>query len=116
MRIPEFGPAIYKIPSSTTFGQISFDAADNLYISNNKQGTSTQYQYAVYALPGKRTVTTPAKTSDVIKVAASGLGNVTVESENATPVYYNLQGVKVENPVNGVFIEVCGNKATKIVK
>lgn len=116
MRIPEFGPAIYTIPSSTTFGQICFDAADNVYISNNKQGTATTYQYAVYALPGKRTVKTPAKTTDLINVSGSGLNDVTVEAEDVAPVYYNLQGVKVENPANGIFIEVRGAKATKVVK
>lgn len=30
-------------------------------------------------------------------------------------VYYNLQGVRVENPSNGVFIRVTGNKAEKVI-
>lgn len=30
------------------------------------------------------------------------------------PTYYNLQGVPVENPSNGIFIEVCGGKSRKI--
>ncbi len=34
-------------------------------------------------------------------------------SENAAPVYYNLQGVKVENPANGLYIVKRGNKVTK---
>ena len=38
-----------------------------------------------------------------------------VEVEDAAPVYYNLQGVRVENPSNGLFIVVRGNKATKQV-
>lgn len=35
-------------------------------------------------------------------------------NENTPAVYYNLQGVKVTNPANGVYIKVQGNKASKI--
>ena len=34
---------------------------------------------------------------------------------NAPVEYYNLQGVKVANPENGIFIKKQGSKATKIV-
>lgn len=36
--------------------------------------------------------------------------------DNAPVVYYNLQGVKVNNPENGIFIQVKGNKVTKIAR
>ena len=39
----------------------------------------------------------------------------TIEAENAPVEYYNLQGVKVANPENGLFIKKQGNKATKVV-
>ncbi|MCM1369946.1 MAG: immune inhibitor A [Candidatus Amulumruptor caecigallinarius] len=39
---------------------------------------------------------------------------VDVEDVNAAPVYYNLQGVRVENPSNGMYIMVKGDKATKV--
>ena len=35
--------------------------------------------------------------------------------ENAPVEYYNLQGVKVANPENGIFIKKQGGKATKVV-
>ena len=38
-----------------------------------------------------------------------------VEAENAEVKYYNLQGVKVENPEKGIFIKKQGNKTTKVV-
>ena len=39
-----------------------------------------------------------------------------IEAEdNAPAVYYNLQGVKVANPENGVYIKVQGNKASKVL-
>lgn len=38
-----------------------------------------------------------------------------IEAEGAEAVYYNLQGVKVANPVGGVFVKVAGNKASKVL-
>ncbi len=38
-----------------------------------------------------------------------------IEAENAPAVYYNLQGVEVENPENGVYIRVQGGKASKVL-
>ncbi|MBR5332616.1 MAG: hypothetical protein IKV32_04905 [Muribaculaceae bacterium] len=38
-----------------------------------------------------------------------------IEVEEGEAVYYNLQGVKVVNPENGVFIKVQGNKASKVL-
>lgn len=47
--------------------------------------------------------------------AANGFNGVErIEiDENAPILYYNLQGVKVDNPHGGVFIKVKGKKATK---
>lgn len=39
-----------------------------------------------------------------------------INTENAAPVYYNLQGVQVENPANGLYIVVKGGKSFKTVK
>lgn len=36
--------------------------------------------------------------------------------DNAVAEYYNLQGVRVANPENGIFIVVKGGKAVKVVK
>lgn len=36
-------------------------------------------------------------------------------SENIAPVYYNLQGVRVNNPEKGLYIVVKGNKSEKVV-
>lgn len=36
-------------------------------------------------------------------------------TENAAPAYFNLQGVRVENPKNGIFIRRHGAKAEKVI-
>lgn len=38
-----------------------------------------------------------------------------IEAGNETPVYYNLQGVRVANPEKGLFIKVNGNKTSKVI-
>ncbi len=46
----------------------------------------------------------------------TGITDVAVDANNESPVYYNLNGVRVENPRGGIFIEKRGSKAIKVVK
>ncbi len=48
-------------------------------------------------------------------LASSGIEETVVSDENAPVVYYNLQGVRVENHSNGLYIKRQGNKATKVL-
>lgn len=43
----------------------------------------------------------------------TGVEGISVE-ENASAVYYNLQGIEVANPQNGIFIKKQGNKVSKV--
>lgn len=38
-----------------------------------------------------------------------------IEAETATAVYYNLQGVRVANPANGIFIKKAGSTVSKVL-
>lgn len=50
-----------------------------------------------------------------LSVAAAEDGIEAIEAENAADaVYFNLQGVRVANPQNGMFIRVAGGKAVKV--
>lgn len=44
-----------------------------------------------------------------------GVNDVISNESNEAPVYYNLQGVRVANPANGLYIKVVGEKATKVL-
>ncbi len=48
-------------------------------------------------------------------VGEAGVNNVVVADENAPVEYFNLQGVRVANPENGLFIVKQGNKVSKQV-
>lgn len=52
-----------------------------------------------------------------VKVTAdkAGVNDIIADDDNAPVVYYNLQGVRVENPANGLYIRVQGKKATKVL-
>lgn len=45
----------------------------------------------------------------------AGIEDVEMNEEEAPAVYYNLQGVRVANPANGLFIKKQGNKVSKVV-
>ena len=47
---------------------------------------------------------------------AAGINNVAADiDENAPVEYFNLQGVRVENPANGLYIQRQGNKVAKVI-
>ena len=109
--IPKFD---YKTTLTTNDGsirQMAFDYAGNLHCYSNKAG------YYVHAVPCNSQFTvTPAKASLVIKgTGASAIEVIEAEDAEAPVEYYNLQGVKVANPEQGIFIKKQGNKATKVV-
>ena len=59
------------------------------------------------------TVTQTASIND-IQIPSSGIENISIEN-NAPVEYYNLQGVKISKPTNGIFIKVQGSKASKVI-
>ena len=48
------------------------------------------------------------------KVVDTGIADI-VADENAPVEYFNLQGIRVENPENGLYIRRQGNKVTKVI-
>lgn len=45
----------------------------------------------------------------------SGIDDIEIDNANAPVEYYNLQGVKVQNPENGLYIKKQGKKVSKVV-
>lgn len=45
----------------------------------------------------------------------TGVENIIINHINGSIKYYNLQGVEVDSPTNGVFIKIEGQKATKVI-
>lgn len=47
--------------------------------------------------------------------ATADIASDDIAAGNTAPVYYNLQGMRVDNPANGIFIEVRGNTSRKVL-
>ncbi len=67
-------------------------------------------------LPGIYNFTVNLKNMTLVVEASSSSIESIKTDNNAPAIYYNLQGVEVENPENGVYIMKQGNKVTKVVK
>ncbi len=53
--------------------------------------------------------------TDFINVTASGITDITTDIEEASTEYFNLQGIRVENPGPGIYIRRRGNEVSKIL-
>lgn len=69
------------------------------------------YYLDVKAVRGTRE--SEAVTMKMIHGEVTGITDITVDS--AEVEYYNLQGIRVINPENGIFIRRQGNKVTKVI-
>lgn len=55
------------------------------------------------------------KFSNIEEYDFSNVESILDDNENETIKYYNLQGMKVKNPKQGLYIKRQGNKITKVV-
>ena len=100
-------------PSQTTLGESYFNIkrvpwtfwGDEFKFEDSQKGKST---------PLTVKFNSPVYTHNFTEYISTGIDDVTVE-ENAPVEYYNLQGVRVENPANGLYIRRQGNTATKVL-
>lgn len=86
-----------------------YQIAQNQQVSLPKNVSGTLDFYAEV----NGTQTAPASYSLGADGVVTGVNNVEM-SENIAPVFYNLQGVRVANPSNGIFIRVQGAKVSKV--
>lgn len=63
---------------------------------------------------GEYKVTFNIETCEIVFTSTSGIAATAASSE--APVFYNMQGVRVENPTEGLYIRVQGNEITKVIK
>ena len=88
----------------------AWDAAGNFFLGN-----ASNEVVQGYAIPRTEAAVTPAAAKYAFSTENVGINKVAVDNDEDAPVeYYNLQGVKVENPSNGIFIKVQGKKSEKV--
>lgn len=88
---------------------VAYDAAGNLYATD-----LSGYFQAFAPVKTDNTHTTAANEKLVVTGGLLTGVESTVADDNAPVEYFNLQGVKVANPENGIFIRKQGAKTTKV--
>ena len=74
---------------------------------------SSAYSWQIPA--GKYDITADFASMKMVAMEAGYSSVEAIETEDsATAVYYNLQGVRVDNPSNGLYIKVTGKKVEKV--
>ena len=112
---PEF-TKLYTIPmeGQVTWSHLKFDIGNNIHAYLRENGG-----YYAFSLPSEAPVTrVAAKSIYEVTGSNSGVEEVSVEAEEVVaPVYYNLNGVRVnaENLTPGIYVKVVGEKATKVI-
>ena len=92
----------------------SVEASTTGATSGYSKGTWTGNQNSVTFKNGKTKGNTAIQGIKVLYQVPSAVE--TIEAETEAPArYFNLQGVEVANPANGLYIRVQGKKATKVI-
>lgn len=133
---PEGGYESHKVTFNTDFDESEYEilqdhvyAINPSYIEYMRHGTRMRINMlgetgADVIVNGKKlesaspmshvfTVTEPASV-EIKRVTTTGVEDVDADN-TADAVYYNMQGVRVDNPGKGVYIEVRGGKASKVM-
>ena len=77
-------------------------------------GMNARYEYYDETTPA-RIDYTPYGTPAILEKSMSGVEDITTEIPGNAPVYYNLQGIRVDNPADGIFVKVENGKSSKVV-
>ena len=102
-----------SVPAEITAGE-SYSYTHDVKL-NNAVGDPDNINLVVYLINRVSGAIENACTiKNVGNQGASGIETVTADSSDATAEYFNLQGVKVSNPSNGIYILRQGKNVTKV--
>lgn len=105
-----------SIGASQDDNQNPFTFTDNVYEGEIFIGGKGNWQLSD-DFAGKVKMTVNLNEKDIKLEAETKQDSIeAIEAEAAEAVYYNLQGVRVANPENGIFIKVAGKKVEKVIR
>lgn len=85
----------------------TFTLATDNKVTVDKSGT-----LHYFAMDPETKATSPVNT--IAFDVTTGIADIDVDSENAPVEYFNMQGIRVANPQNGLYIRRQGNKVEKV--
>lgn len=134
MIAPKNGAASFSILECTeTTGDMTTNNTTELWNVTGLHGTNSDGNTYIHCLSAEKYIDNNGKEAVILvsQKAANGFGAYFIAEEgfndnivdieetmvdvNAPVEYYNLQGVKVANPENGIFIKKQGAKTSKVV-
>ena len=95
--------------NSTSAKQVSTTTGTYTQADCAWEGEASEVNFAIAGTVQIKTLTVTAKSN------VGGVEDVTISEENAPVEYFNLQGVKVANPENGLYIVRQGSKVSKVI-
>jgi len=99
---------IYDYPTAQGYIRIPLMAKNNTVTVTAE--ANPNYDNGNPTHTGSATMT---RTYSFAEGSTTGIEAVETDS-NATPRYFNLQGIEVKNPSRGIYIKVVGHKSTKV--
>ncbi|MDE6317621.1 MAG: hypothetical protein K2L73_04395, partial [Muribaculaceae bacterium] len=96
------------------YNGVSTSGATSVRVENLPEGKN-KFRYSVMAVD-KDGVKSSASNQIDVELKTSGIANIDADDDNAPVEYFNLQGIRVENPGNGIFIRRQGSRVEKIIK
>ena len=95
--------------NSTSAKQVSTTTGTYTQADCAWDGKASEVNFTIAGTVQLKTLTVTAKSN------VGGVEDVTIADENAPVEYFNLQGVKVANPENGLYIVRQGSKISKVI-
>lgn len=95
------------------YNAVSTGGATSVRVDKLIAGNS-RYSYSVVAVNADNKKSA-ASNSVTVDLTAAGIGDIIADDDADSPVeYYNLQGIRVDNPASGIYIRRQGSKAAKV--
>ncbi|MDE5554908.1 MAG: hypothetical protein K2J10_06970, partial [Muribaculaceae bacterium] len=103
-----------SVPAAITAGE-TYEFSHNVKL-NSSIGDPDNINLVVY-LTNRKTgeIENACTIKNVGNSEISGIESVTNDNNDAPVEYFNLQGLRVNEPSNGIFIRRQGNKVTKVL-
>lgn len=96
------------------YNGVSTEGATSMRVDKLPEGKN-QFRYTVVAVSGDMKKSAPSNPVDV-ELTTAGIEGIEADDANAPVEYYNLQGIRVDNPANGIYIRRQGSRVEKVVK
>jgi len=107
-----FEPTVAGIQALAAEATIEHEGKTYTLAADNKVLVNQSGQLHYFAMDPATGVKSPVNTLEFSKT--TGIADIDVDNANAPVEYFNLQGIRVENPANGLYIRRQGNKVEKI--